>query len=646
MLFWKKKAAGCHYFWDGDVIPQADSIPLDGWDIHEAPRFEYRAIRYFAHRGLHRFQAEHWSLEDWQKEIDWLLKRRLNLFMLRIGTDDLFQRAFPDIVPYPSNEKPLPESLDGYNNRTTFWSLEFQGKMREALLAYAFQRDLFHPEDCGTMTHWYSRTPLAFLEKVKPTLMQQESTTYSEKTGLAWDIFDEKNLKNYQHLTKTHIKEYGRPDIFHTIGLAERSLRSDREKGLAIKKHAYDTVTDFVKEHYPDSPLLIAAWDFFFCYQPEEVRKMVKSLDPGRHIILDYTVDLKKAHNDFEQWDVVGKFPWIFGIFHGYQPQSHIHGDYGYLDKKLKIADTDPFCKGMAFWPELSHSDSFMLEYFTDNAWRPDFLPLEERIDRFCEKRYGKNAKAMQAVWRDFLPLYSLTAEQGSYTSSFFDLLEDRKIARQIPDQSHPKHEKAVLTWRERIDAGKKCFNAMVQTVSRLAALPEELLTNAFIARDAVDLLRSIVERKLDLDFLEGALAWLDGADANEVREIWNGCIRLLELFAQLLATREEFSVYHTVEGLKRTSRVNPHFPDAVKDNLINWYCRSSVYEAVRYVYLPEMKVFCKTILEHPRDTYPDFTEDKKCIFDQFLARKLCDMKPEKQSFASVCKAILTYFTR
>ena len=27
------------------------------------------ALRYFAHRGLKRFQAEHWSLADWQREI-------------------------------------------------------------------------------------------------------------------------------------------------------------------------------------------------------------------------------------------------------------------------------------------------------------------------------------------------------------------------------------------------------------------------------------------------------------------------------------------------------------------------------------------------------------------------------------------------
>ena len=85
--------------------------------------------RLFAHRGLHRLQAEHWSLEDWKREIDWIVKRRMDYFMLRTGMDDLFQRAFPDVCPYPDASKPQPGMYKGYNDRTLFWSLQFRGKL-------------------------------------------------------------------------------------------------------------------------------------------------------------------------------------------------------------------------------------------------------------------------------------------------------------------------------------------------------------------------------------------------------------------------------------------------------------------------------------------------------------------------------------
>ena len=83
-----------------------------------------------------------------------MVKKRLNLFMLRIGMDDLFQKAFPDVVEYPKKDERLPEALDGFDDRTTFWTLEYRGELRKKLLAFARDRDLLHIEDSGTMTHW------------------------------------------------------------------------------------------------------------------------------------------------------------------------------------------------------------------------------------------------------------------------------------------------------------------------------------------------------------------------------------------------------------------------------------------------------------------------------------------------------------
>jgi len=95
---------------------------MTGLDVRETPHFYYRGLRYFAHRSLGRFQAEHWGPREWEREIDWMLKKRLNLFMLRIGMDDVFQKAFPDVVPYPPADGPLPEAKPrSFYDRTTAW---------------------------------------------------------------------------------------------------------------------------------------------------------------------------------------------------------------------------------------------------------------------------------------------------------------------------------------------------------------------------------------------------------------------------------------------------------------------------------------------------------------------------------------------
>ena len=309
-----ERRGGCRWFWDGDVVPKKKKIDYSALDVFEEAQFEYRGIRYFAHRGLTRFQAEHWGPEDWKKEIDWCLKRRLNVFMLRIGQDDLFQKAFPDVCPYPDPSKPVPEAMSGYNNRSLFWSLQFRGELRKKVMDYAFARGLMAPEDFGTMSHWYSRTPKTFLEKMNPPFLPQQGGSYGEPTDRVWDIRDKKWLDAYWKLTETSIANYGKGDILHTIGIAERHCFTNRADNLKMKCDMLDLLVKNAAGHYPKSKVLFAGWDFYMSWQKDEVKQLVNTLDPNRILLWDYEADAYDRTN-FTEWDVIGKFPYTFGIF-------------------------------------------------------------------------------------------------------------------------------------------------------------------------------------------------------------------------------------------------------------------------------------------------------------------------------------------
>lgn len=645
-----EKRGDCHYFWDGDVIPKKESIDIKELDITEAPRFTYRAIRYFAHRGLGRFQAEHWDFDEWKREIDWICKSRLNVFMLRIGIDDLFQKAFPDIVSYPSNEEVLPEATTGYNNRTTFWPLEYRGELQKRVMDYAFSCDLIHPEDCGTMTHWYSRTPQEFLDAVKPGFLSQTSKSQSEQTGLVWDIMDEKNLENYQHLTDTHVKEYGKPEIFHTIGLAERTYNEDRQKNIDLKKYAYSKIINYVSKKYPGAPLLIAAWDFFFALKPEEVRELTKLFNPEKHIILDYTVDLRADENNFEKWDIIGKLPWIFGIFHAYEPQNHIHGDYEYISEKLKIANDDSFCKGMAFWPELSHSDTLMLEYFRENAWKPTERSIEEIARDMCFKRYGSDAERMFDIWNAFLPAMKLP--QKASTASYFDILLPKGVFLRLTDLKDERHNDCVEYWQdyeELIEKFEPCNKKLLELIE---SLPEETYSKPFIHRDVVDILKSVAMKKLQYSSIKLShliMDWYKGEDTEkEIRSLIDYNEKLLNLLADVLGLHDDNSLYHSLLALQKNRPINPHFENTLKDNVINWYCRAAIYEAVKGVYKKEADVFKKWMFEqfesNDRKTrnIDSFAGEKDRIFEEFKNIPLKDFhSEEKPSIKAVTKSFL-----
>ena len=123
-----------------------------------------------------------------------------------------------------------------------------------------------------------------------------------------------------------------------------------------MKLYVYRRIANYIKEHYPNSPLFIASWDLWMRFTPDEVKDLVAELDPSQSIILDYTSDTP-YYNNFTNWNLKENFPWVFGIFSGYEWQSEIRGFYELTNERLKTAKEDPLCKGLILWPELSHGD-------------------------------------------------------------------------------------------------------------------------------------------------------------------------------------------------------------------------------------------------------------------------------------------------
>ena len=419
-----ERRGGCRWFWDGDVVPKKGAIDLSGLDVKEEAHFEYRGLRYFAHRGLTRFQAEHWGLDDWKKEIDWMLKRRLNVFMLRIGQDDLFQRTFPETCAYPDPAKPIPGTGKAHDDRTLFWSLQYRGKLRRNLQKYAFDRGLMVPEDFGTMTHWYSRTPEDFLAKKKPEFipLANKGANYQVPNAQVWNIRDDKWVDEYWKMTKTAVETYGQgapaPRLLHTIGLGERMCYKDRKRNFDMKILALGKFLAKAHTDYPDAKVLLAGWDFYDTWKPEEVKALLPRLDPTRDIIWDYEGDLapheRKRDNWFGNWGVVGKFPYTYSMFLAYENALDIRANYPVIEERQKIVQNDPFCKGFILWPESSHTDTLALRYFTANAWSATPVPHGDVLDELCASRYGGNAALMKAAWQAAIPASYLRAWGGN----------------------------------------------------------------------------------------------------------------------------------------------------------------------------------------------------------------------------------------
>lgn len=619
-----EKFAGVRYFWDGDRIQKRNSIETENIDLFEKPHFKYRGQRYFAHRGLHRFQAEHWSFDDWKKEIDWLLKKKLNCIAIFTGLDDLFQRAFPDAVGYESVENEY--FGEGYENRKSFWPLKYKGDLRKQVLDYLHDRDLISIENCGTLTHWNTKTPQEFLDKYHPTFFKQtKESGYSDERALVWDIREQRNFDLYFKLTETLVKEYSKEGFFYTIGFAERNFSSDPEENFRMKLYCYHKLALKLQEKYPNSKLMLCGWDFWFNrFTGEEMESLAKSLDPENVIVMEYTSDTYRKR--FPMQGLINRFPHTFGLFHGYEMNSDIRGDYKQSQKRLKLVIKDKQCVGFVFWPELSHSDTFMLEYYPKNAWAPLRETLSERLRNFCSDRYlGKDFDGMYAIWKQFFPIIGLMhwnmddSEKAIMPIEYFFNINWRyKIGeKDFYEDKLP----AFLKLR------KSCMSILLQLKDFIGTEDEML------KRDCFDILKTVVGRYAHylLVVAKRYYAKRDRKDNTaKLFALLDDVKALIGVLGDILGCYPEYTLNDSLRRLNEVHKVPDGFDRVLKENAYNGYCRSYVYELFRDLYLKEYDMFLDNLhasIASGEKITVDMKKEK-AIFDGFLEKPLADMAP------------------
>ena len=624
-----ERRGGCRWFWDGDIVPRRDALDLSGLDVKEEARFEYRGIRYFAHRGLTRFQAEHWGPADWRREIDWMLKRRLNVFMLRIGQDDLFQRTFPGTCAYPDPSRDLPGHGRGYDNRTLFWSLEYRGKLRRDLQRYAFDRGLMVPEDFGTMTHWYSRTPEDFLAKKDPPFLPQATCSYSERNGRVWDVRDDKWVDEYWQLTKTAVDAYGQgkdQQLLHTIGLGERNCFTNRSDNLALKIACLEKFLARAGRDYPNAKRLLAGWDFYFTWRPDEVRALVARLDPAHDIIWDYEGDAREGRdgNNFTQWGVVGKFPYTYSVFLAYENALDIRANYPVIESRQQVVQDDPMCAGYLLWPEASHTDTLLIRYFTANAWSKAGVSSERVLDEFCASRYGENADRLEAIWQKVIPLSRLLGWWGNYGTIL--------LGRWQGGGTKTDRYNNPAEWQKGIPKELSCAAEVFRELAKL-----DWKASPFVERDAIDLARTTADRLIvaeQVQLLRAYHAWKAGNGSAETV-----CARAAALkghvcaMADLLALHTDYSLAESLDRLNAVEKVrNPNFARVLVDNATCRYCASHQYESAEYWYKPAICAFADDFVRRVQANdrtklgpYKSFDELRQ---EYIFARTLEAMRP------------------
>ena len=102
------------------------------------------------------------------------------------------------------------------------------------------------------------------------------------------------------------------------------------------------------------------------------------------------------------------------------------------------------------------------------------------------------------------------------------------------------------------------------------------------------------------------------------------------ELHAEMIGCHADYSMFETLEGLKKVCPVNPYFETAQKRDLVNGYCRQAAYEPEKKLFLAELKAYfawARNALDTGDWTWnQDETENQ--LYQAFIDTPLADLRP------------------
>ena len=262
------------------------------------------------------------------------------------------------------------------------------------------------------------------------------------------------------------------------------------------------------------------------------------------------------------------------------------------MEERLKIAADDEFCCGMVYWPELSHGDTFSIEFFADNTRTPLEMSLEDRTLKFCRDRYGEKSDNMVDIWNELHKLTKLfpwsTQKQNIGNTHYVEQQLDTYYWLKNSRICGEKHCFAGFD----IDAAMSLKENMVVLLEKLATIDYE--NNEFLKRDMYDIARTVMMRFIAIMMYKTVRMLNDGdyKDADDLVKYKDSTIELFNCLSELLSSNDEYSLYKTYTDLFEVSEVNPVFEYTLKKNVTCEYNRTHVAELVDSIYIPETLKF------------------------------------------------------
>jgi Alpha-N-acetylglucosaminidase (NAGLU) tim-barrel domain/Alpha-N-acetylglucosaminidase (NAGLU) C-terminal domain/Alpha-N-acetylglucosaminidase (NAGLU) N-terminal domain/NPCBM-associated, NEW3 domain of alpha-galactosidase len=514
--------AGGQLSWSADQLDLGRELPAPDRPTRHASPYRHRYIYNFTEFG---YTSPYWDWDRWQREIDLLAAKGINLALVTVGQEAVWYDTFREFG-YSDEEirqwivLPAHQPWQWMSNMSSFGGPISAGLIeRRAELGRRIVERMRALGITPVLPGFSGTVPAGFAERNPGAnvVPQGDWVGFDRPDWLdpSTDTYERVAASFYGHQEERFgLTGAYAVDILHEGGNAGGVDVAAAARGIERAMGAAD----------PDSTWVIQAW------QSNPRRELVEAVDKSRLLVLDINGDNDPRWPDTEAfWGA----RWAWGVLQNAGGRTGLYGNLQEMAHTLPGVLASPErgnLDALAIAMEGTGHNAVVLDLIADMAWRIEPVDLDDWIAEYVHWRYGASDPDALAAWRVLRETaYGTTADEvagvmGSAESLFAarPSLNATKVSTWGPNEIRYDPDELREAWRYLLRAGPR-----LQRVDTFRY-------------DLVDLTRQVLANESHALLPEIRTAYTDH-DRRAFATLTGRFLRLMELSEQVLRTRREF---------------------------------------------------------------------------------------------------------
>jgi len=557
----------------------------------------------------------YWSLEEWQKWIDWNLKKKFNILYCHQGQAVVWKKTWKEFGLKKQGEP-------------TEWDL-YQSDLYKKVISYA--RSLGLRIVCPGFYTWVPSE----LRGVYPDCKYMEIQWGQTTPYLHLRPEDPMFTKVVSTFIKNYINIYGTDHIYEGEAYGEVRPGSTPEENRELKIAYAKAGVKGMREADPKGVWYLSGWTFLTGdWPPDMTKEFLDSIPDDAIYIIDTNAEYRPVYKKRNYF--YGK-TWGFGVVHALGGETCLHGNLKDIIKRVKKVVNDPEAKNCRYFyinPEAILHNFPYYELCARLAWNPESVELDSFLKEYALLRYGeKSAPNMLNCLKEL--------GRSVYSTDYGD--------------PGPYYHYPLGLWeghfRAKRSAKLSLFIGSMRNALNLALKEKgEQKNNSLYQRDLLDMTREYVGELFSYHLIRMRKAFSSGNKKTFEKEA-KSCLYCLDRQEKLLSTDTRYCLLPEVEKQMSRPGIGKEQERKLKIDYTYWindagwdkypwcvdYAKKDLFELVKFYYRPRIELYINTLRERMNkkdyrlpyvEMKPEYIEITKAFIENPLIVKKKDKYP------------------